>query len=94
MQNDVLAAAKQVQNQVEAPGGLVITNYAGSRSRERCGSYGLAVYFAISSDQYVQDPWADHGKAYEKSNQSYPVEFVKDCEWSDFLHSYWSQLPK
>ena len=69
----------------------VIANYAGAGRQGPYGSFGLAIYFPATATDHVNDPYAEGG--YEKGNTVYPVEFVQDYHWSDFLHAYWSKVP-
>lgn len=50
------------------------------------GSRGLAIYFPSTADAYRTDKRAENG--YEKSNTKFPVDFVVESTWSDFLHAY------
>jgi hypothetical protein len=49
------------------------------------GSNGLAIYFPQTRQQLEQDPFAEKG--YEKTNSFKPVDFVKDKDWADLLHT-------
>jgi hypothetical protein len=69
----------------------VIANYAGSDRQGPYGSFGLAIYFPARDADHLNDPFAEGG--YEKDNTYYPVEFVQNYHWADFLHSYWSKVP-
>jgi hypothetical protein len=44
------------------------------------GSFGVAIYFPVRK-QYFD-------KAYTDENTKYPVQFVKDCSWDNFLQAY------
>jgi len=79
-----VAASRSVKDSVFA-------NYAGSDRQGTYGSAGLAIYFPATNTDHVNDPYAEGG--YEKDNTYYPVEFVQDFHWADFLHSYWSSVP-
>ena len=69
----------------------VIANYAGAERQGAFGSNGIAIYFPRSQNEYVTDPFNEGG--YEKNNDRFPVEFVQQERWSDFLHTYWSRKP-
>jgi hypothetical protein len=69
----------------------VIANYAGADRQGPYGSFGLAIYFPATSANHVNDPYAEGG--YEKDNTYYPVEFVQNFHWADFLHAYWIVVP-
>ena len=68
---------------------LVIANF---HSDDRCfepegisyGSFGLAIYFPKRKDYF--------DSAYTDGNSYFPVEFVKDNSWDNFLQSYFSNL--
>lgn len=93
----LLAHAKDqdVKNKAQAARDLaaasVIATYAGSERKDRFGSHGLAIYFPASGSFYKNDQYAQGG--YEKSNTVFPVAFVRDHTWSDFLHAYFKQFP-
>ncbi len=69
----------------------VIANYAGTERQGPYGSFGLAIYFPATNANHVNDPFAEGG--YEKDNTYYPVEFVQNYHWADFLHAYWNVVP-
>lgn len=69
----------------------VLANYAGSDRQGSFGSFGLAIYFPARDADHLNDPFEEGG--YEKDNTYYPVEFVQNYHWADFLHSYWSKVP-
>jgi Clostripain family len=69
----------------------VIANYAGTDRQGAYGSHGLAIYFPARGADHLNDPFAEGG--YEKGNKYYPVQFVDDFHWSDFLHKYWTEIP-
>lgn len=76
------AAIDQVLAQI---GRAVSANYASSLSRKDFGSNGIAVYFPADRAAFDNDP--DSG-AYKKDNRAYPVEFVVNQKWADFLAAY------
>lgn len=69
----------------------VIAHHAGADRMGNYGSNGIAIYFPASQHQYVGDPYSEGG--YEKGNTYYPVQFVQNFKWTDFLHAYWSRVP-
>jgi hypothetical protein len=54
------------------------------------GSYGLAIYFPVDKRTFDNDRWNDHSYDKPATNlfEPYPVAFVADHTWSDFLHAY------
>jgi hypothetical protein len=65
--------------------------YVSPNTPETFGSRGLAIYFPASEREYLDDPDRD---GYDKTNAKaqFPVEFVYDARWVDFLRAYWSAL--
>jgi len=87
---------KQLLAQIAATSSIyeraIIANYAGAlRAGGGFGSNGMAIYFPASNTEYVTDPYAEGG--YEKTNTYFPVEFVSNESWTDFLHEYWKRVP-
>ncbi|MBB4232622.1 clostripain-related cysteine peptidase [Rhizobium mongolense] len=76
---DVGQAADAVFEAVRAS---VIANYAGAERQGAFGSHGLAIYFPETRANFNADP--DH-VGYIKTNAHYPVEFVQNHLWADFL---------
>ncbi|TIU90215.1 MAG: hypothetical protein E5V74_05175 [Mesorhizobium sp.] len=72
------AAAIVLQNLRES----VVANYAGADRQGMFGSNGLAIYFPETRANFNADP--DH-IGYIKTNAHYPVEFVQNHRWADFL---------
>ncbi|WP_158623678.1 clostripain-related cysteine peptidase [Corallococcus llansteffanensis] len=68
----------------------VLKTFAGA-IRENEGASGLAIYFPAGRNAYVTDIFEEHG--YEKDNQQYPVAFVREQQWADFLHAYFARVP-
>jgi len=68
--------------------GIVIDRYGGPERDDGYGSYGLAIYFPATHDEYACDPVAP--RAYYRSNDDNPVAFVADksVTWVDFLQAY------
>lgn len=60
------------------------------------GSYGLAIYFPQDGNTYDSDEWNDNSYDKPPSNRflPYPVAFVADHKWSDFLHAYFAAVPE
>ena len=69
----------------------IIARHAGAKRQGSYGSYGLAIYFPASLHEYTDDPYAEGG--YDKGNQLFPVDFVQNQRWADFLHAYWQRVP-
>jgi hypothetical protein len=69
---------------------IVIHNYAGTQRQGKYGSSGLAIYYPATNVEYVADP---DGDAYKESNTVFPVQFVKDHRWDNFMHAYLSNVP-
>jgi hypothetical protein len=65
-------------------------NYAGSARQAGFGSHGLAIYFPKNASVYMSDPY---GGAYRDENEVYPVEFVREHGWDNFLHAYFARVP-
>ncbi|WP_433971870.1 clostripain-related cysteine peptidase [Tunturiibacter lichenicola] len=84
----LLAVISETESSVRSS---IIANYAGTARQGSYGSFGLAIYFPATSTDHTNDPFAEGG--YEKNNTYYPVDFVQDYHWSDFLHQYWSKVP-
>jgi hypothetical protein len=70
---------------------VVVANYAGSERRGRFGSTGLAIYFPRDAAEYARDRYEQGG--YRKDNTTFPVAFVRDHKWADFLHRYMERFP-
>jgi hypothetical protein len=74
----------------------ILRNYAGADRQQNFGSSGLAIYFPPNGLSYEND-WLKEG-GYENSRTrskrekaaEYPVEFVENHYWSDFLHAYFN----
>ncbi|MBB2720279.1 clostripain-related cysteine peptidase [Rhizobium sophoriradicis] len=66
--------------------------FASVRSEDRVdqGSAGISIYFPRTMEWYQADPFGD---AYRKSNEAYPVAFVQDVSWADFLQEYLKKKP-
>jgi hypothetical protein len=76
----------------------VLRNYAGTSRRGAFGSHGLAIYFPPDGSSYEKDWLKEDG--YENSRTRppneklpvFPVEFVENHYWSDFLHVYFANF--
>lgn len=68
----------------------VITTFAGA-IRKAEGASGLAIYFPAGRNDYATDIFEEGG--YAKDNQEYPVAFVQEQTWADFLHAYFARVP-
>jgi hypothetical protein len=69
---------------------MVIARYASKSRRSRFGSFGLAIYFPENRGLYRSDPLTENG--YERQNTFFPVAFVAEHKWGDFLHTYFEQV--
>ena len=69
----------------------VFANYAGTQRRGNFGSNGIAIYFPENKTAYDNDKLEEGG--YKKDNEFYPVAFVKEHKWADFLHAYFDKVP-
>ncbi len=67
---------------------VVIANYAGAARQKEYGSTGLAIYFPLTGTDYKNDVFEESG--YEKANQFWPVAFVQESTWPEFLHAYFA----
>ncbi len=85
---NVLSNIKTIQNVLSAG---VVANYAGQDRLGAYGSTGLAIYFPATERDHLNDPYSEGG--YEKDNTYFPVQFVQNEKWADFLHAYWSRVP-
>jgi hypothetical protein len=79
--------AKAVRTEIQA---LVIHNYAGTERQGNFGSKGLAIYFPLTKALFDVDP---DNEGYLESNTNYPVQFVQDYRWDNFLHAYFVLNP-
>ncbi len=84
----LLTAAGEVKQKA---GNAVVENYAGHNRQGSYGSNGLAIYYPKSRSVYLRDRYAQKG--YNKDNYYYPVAFVQEHLWADFLHRYWRLVP-
>lgn len=75
---DVLAAAEQ----------CIQANFA--RIGDKWGSLGIAIYFPLNRQAYLADP---DRQGYLETNTYYPVAFVQDHKWDNFLHAYLAKVP-
>lgn len=86
--NSVREAAIETRKLIDS---VVVSNYAGAKRKGPFGSNGLAIYFPSNLFEYRTDPHAENG--YEKSNKKYPVAFVSEHAWADFLHDFLMRAP-
>lgn len=77
--------AREVASLVES---TVLHNYAGGDRRAGFGARGLAIYFPADGASYRADKY---GHAYTEANEEYPVRFVREQLWDDFLHAYFKR---
>ena len=78
------AAAKKAG---AATRGAVIANHGGLDRQGDFGSHGLAIYFPRTKALFKAD--AD-GEGYLKTNGNFPVAFVQERRWADFLAKYYA----
>lgn len=71
-------------------GDAVIANYASILRKGNFGSEGLAIYYPHRRFAYDNDGDRD---GYDPANLHYPVEFVQNHRWVEFLRKYWSLVP-
>lgn len=71
---------------IDALRGARVRVVAGSATREQKGSNGLAIYFPPTRSAYCRDETNACG--FERRNAYFPLEFVQQTQWGDFLHEY------
>ena len=81
--------AHAVQQMLEGQS-FVLASYASAARQGTFGSRGIAIYFPPSKTFYSLDPY---GGAYRDENGNYPVEFVQQHRWDNFLHAYFERVP-
>jgi hypothetical protein len=70
---------------------IILNAYAGSERQGSFGSRGIAIYFPETKSVYDSDPY---GTAYQDATPvDYPVEFVEQHRWDNFLHAYFERVP-
>ena len=87
---DVRSTAAQLRKAItDAVGGRRWA--APGREGGKFGSAGLAIYFPADVETFLNDPWNDHSYDKPVTNRftPYPVKFVTDHTWADFLHDYY-----
>jgi hypothetical protein len=85
---DIRDAANAV---VDLLGDARVRAVAGRTTRATKGSNGLAIYFPPTGSAYCRDGANECG--YERKNEYFPLEFVQQTHWSDFLHEYFKIRP-
>jgi hypothetical protein len=70
--------------------GLVLDAFASTDRQGDFGSLGLAIYFPHRKAAYDSDP---DGSGYSEANTNYPVQFVQQHRWDNFLHKFFSKVP-
>lgn len=85
------AIVQQSNAVIQLVSSAVIARHAGAKRQGAYGSHGLAIYFPAASHEYTSDPFAEGG--YDKDNQFFPVDFVQNERWADFLHAFWKRVP-
>ncbi len=88
---DIKAAIEQCMTNLDA---CVIQRYASSirdfaPGRPSYGSYGIAIYFPRNGLFFTNDPDGPH---YTNTNGLFPVQFVQDLHWDDFLAAYYRKV--
>ena len=58
-------------------------------SSDQNGSHGVAIYFPPTQATFNNDP--DH-TGYMQGNPYYPVDFVNDHKWDEFLQTYYTNI--
>jgi hypothetical protein len=86
----VLRERAQAVLQILNDQAFVISSYAGADRRGTFGSRGLAIYFPKTKASYASDSF---GGAYRDENETYPVDFVRQHRWDNFLHVYFEHVP-
>jgi len=86
--SQIKAEAAEAKNAMLAK---IFANYRGNLRAGNFGSNGLAIYFPQSNTQYRSDLFEKGG--YKKGNRFFPVEFVDNEKWADFLHAYFKMVP-
>jgi len=70
---------------------MILNAYAGADRQGSFGSRGIAIYFPETKSVYESDPY---GSAYQDVTPvDYPVEFVGQHRWDNFLHAYFERVP-
>ena len=67
--------------------GLVLRRFAHADREGEFGSHGLSIYFPATRSDFDEDPFQENG--YSKTNTYFPVAFVADHRWADFLQAYY-----
>jgi len=83
------ARAQAVLHMLNDPS-VMLNAYAGSEREGTFGSKGIAIYFPETKSAYQSD---SYGSAYRDGNLAYPVEFVEQLRWDNFLHAYFERVP-
>jgi cysteine peptidase C11 family protein len=63
----------------------VLKAYASSDMVNNYGSFGLAIFFPATANDFQTDP---DSSGYSKANTLFPIEFVNDEVWSDLVNAY------
>ena len=66
----------------------------GTAALRKCRSE-MAIYFPADRYTYESDPWNDHSYDKPPTNDylPWPVQFVKNTTWADFLHEFYGIQP-
>ncbi len=85
--NEVIKAAAAVERAIDD---AIIHNWAGILRQAEYGSHGIAIYFPATLTLFENDP---DSEGYLESNSLYPVRFVTDHAWDNFLQAYYAHVP-
>jgi len=80
---EIKTAALQLKNAIED-----FVSEEG-HSTDMDGSYGISIYFPPDRAAYNNDP--EH-TGYEESNTVYPVDFISDYHWDNWLQTFYSNI--
>lgn len=83
IQNAAGVAGKALARAVRA-------DYAGRPRQGSFGSKGIAVYFPLNRFAWSKDP---DGPAYVEGCPVYPLEFVEEHGWDNFLQAFFQRVP-
>jgi hypothetical protein len=76
----IKTAASELKNAIDD---FVINE---QHSPDKDGSHGIAIYFPPTQTAFNNDP--DHS-GYVQGNTIYPVDFVENHNWDEFLQTYY-----
>jgi hypothetical protein len=79
--------ARVARAAADALDATVIRRFAHADREGEFGSHGLSIYFPATHHEFESDPFQEAG--YIKNNTFFPVPFVRDHRWADFLQAYY-----